>query len=448
MSGVVGRLPCLRPAVVLGIALSFFAIVGADARSARVEREVAGRGVDDMAAILSALQEATFQICGVRIRSSLGVRSRQIEDDDGVRMTESINRDIRSSTAKRDCEIDGYDVLDVSDDGAGARATLRVRYTVYRVPGPSMERRRIAVLAFPMEDVHLYGVGGGRDGLIDGRVSRLGIGADIEILRSLEEEFAGRVEELLTQSRRFGVLDRKRADVYEAEKALLKSGDAGPGERARLGKLLGADYLLYGTIDRVIVEDRSKTIEITGERKQRLIGAVDLRFTVLATATRQVKWSSSIALDRVFSARLRPEAAAASVLHAAAAALVDEATENIYPPKVAAVVAADRFVVNRGGNTVVPGDLFEVFATGERLIDPDTREPLDRIEKSVGIARIVDVKPKHSVAELVSGPAELSRGMVLRRRTVDAEIGSGQDGRRPIFRDRDDDGLPDYLNRL
>ena len=158
------------------------------------------------------------------------------------------------------------------------------------------------------------GVGGGRLQKIDGRVVRVGIDVDVQNVWNLQDEFRSSVEALLTQGRRFGVLDRSRPDVYEAEKQLLQSGDAGPGERARLGKVLGADYLLYGVIDRVVVEDQSKTIEITGERKNRLVGLAEIRFTVLATATRQVKWSSSIAMDRVFPARIHPEAAAAAVL--------------------------------------------------------------------------------------------------------------------------------------
>ena len=116
-----------------------------------------------------------------------------------------------------------------------------------------------------MEEVHLYGVGGGRLQRIDGRVVRVGIDVDVQNVWNLQDEFRGSVEALLTQGRRFGVLDRSRPDVYEAEKQLLQSSDAGPGERARLGKVLGADYLLYGVIDRVVVEDQSKTIEITGE---------------------------------------------------------------------------------------------------------------------------------------------------------------------------------------
>lgn len=448
---VSARLVGIGSAAAIALSIHFLAV--ADAQAERMERELTGHGADHEAAVLNALQEATFQICGVRIRARLDLESEYVEDDSGERMTDRINRGIQASTQEPVCEIDSYEVLDISGDGARTRAKLRVRYTVYQVPGPPMERRRIAVLDFPMEEVHLYGTGGGREKRGDGETDRIGIDVDLEIVKNLQDEFRANIEALLTQGRRFGVLDRKRPEVYETEKRLLESSDAGPGERARLGKVMGADYLLYGTIDRVIVEDQTKTIRITGERRDRLVSSAKVRFTILATATRQVKWSSAIALDRVSPAPLRPEVAAEALLNDIAAAMVDELTENIYPPRVTKLLAPGRFVVNRGGSTVATGDLFEVFAVGDWLIDPDTGEKLDQIETSVGIARVVAVKPKYSLAEIISEGVDLSRGMVLRRRGIAAEGGGGRHGdppvdRQPSFQDDDGDGLPDYLNRL
>ena len=421
----------LRCMVITGLYFSF--IANPHAQTERLEQEVAGRGADNMAAILNALQEATFQICGVRIQTTLDVESIQSEIGDSLEISDRINRSIRASTVEPNCEFEGYDVLEITGDGKLARASLRVYYTVYRVPGPAMKRRRIAVLGFPMEDVTVYGFGHGRE--------------SIRNVRNLEIEFTKKVEELLTQGRRFGVLDRSRPDMYEAEKLLLQSSDVDTGERARLGKVLGADYLLYGVIDRVGVEDRSRMIEITGEWIDRFVGFAEVRFTVLAAATRQIKWTSSISRNQEFDVNLKPEAIAASILHNVAQRMVDELTENIYPPKVTAVVGPDQFVLNRGGNTVHVGGFYEVFATGELLIDPDTGEPLDRIETSVGIAQIVDVKPKYSIAKLVSGNAELSRGMVLRRPVPDTGKGKTIRYQSPDFKDEDGDGLPDYLNR-
>lgn len=433
--------------VAVAIACAVLALSTASAQTTIEERQVRGRGVSEAEAILNALQEATFQVCGVRITTDLTMNSALIEDDD-VRMIDQINRTIHATSTQRPCDFQGYDVLDVTGNQPDVRVRVLVSYAVYRVPGPSMDRRRLAVLDFPMEEVHLYRAGGGRQLQVDGRVVRVGADVDFKLIRKLQHGFRAKVEALLTQGRRFGVLDRKRPEVYEAEKQILASADVGVGERARLGRVMGADYLVYGTIDRVAIENESRVIRASGERIERAHGAAKVRFTVLAAATRQVKWSSAIAIDRRLPPGLRPEAAAEALLEEVAARMVDELTENIYPPRVTQVIGPGQFVVNRGGNTVEAGSVFEVFAVGDWLLDPDTGERLDQLETSVGIARIVTVKPKYSIAELISEVVDLSRGMVLRRRQAMPAEASRAPTRPPGFADEDGDGLPDYLNRL
>jgi hypothetical protein len=411
------------------------------------ERQVSGRGVSKVEATLNALQEATFQVCGVQITADLTMNSALIEDD-AVRMIDQVNRRIHATSTQRPCDFQGYDVLDVAGAQPDVRVRVLVKYAVYRVPGPSMQRRRLAVLDFPMEEAHLYGVGGGRQLQVDGRAVRAGTDVDFKLVRKLQHGFRAKVEELLTQGRRFGVLDRKRPEVYEAEKQLLTSANVDVGARARLGRVMGADYLVYGTIDRVAIEDATRVIRVSGERIEQSRGAAKVRFTVLAAATRQVKWSSAITRDRMLPPGLRPEAAAEVLLEEVAARMVDELTENIYPPRVTQVLGPGQFVVNRGGNTVEAGSVFEVFAVGDWLLDPDTGERLDQLETSVGIARIVTVKPKYSIAELISDVIDLSRGMVLRRRQAMPAESDRVPTRSRSFADENGDGLPDYLNRL
>jgi hypothetical protein len=54
-----------------------------------------------------------------------------------------------------------------------------------------------------------------------------------------------------------------------------------------------------------------------------------------------------------------------------------------------------------------------VFAVGEELIDPDTKESLGREEVLVGKARITNVQPKLSTAELLEDTG-VDKGAVLR----------------------------------
>ncbi|MDE0446333.1 MAG: hypothetical protein OXH96_06625 [Spirochaetaceae bacterium] len=430
-----------------------------DAQVSAEFHETRGTGASEREAIEDALQNAAFQLCGVTIRSETSSSVSVAVDDDGMKLVEHVNDRIRVATGKEDCRFSGYERVSVTREGDGVRAHLRVQYSTYRVPGPPVERRRLAVLDFAMDEVHLYGTGAAREQRSGGRVIRSGVDVDYDLTRNLQERFRAKIEELLTQGRRFGVLDRRSPDIYEQEKKLLESADVDPSEGARLGNVLGVDYMLYGTVDRIEVTEERKTIALTGESTSKVQATVRVRFSVLAVATRQVKWSSSLELQHELSDEIRTEQAAERLLDELALHIVDELTENIFPPVVTQVTGWGSFVVNRGGNTVREDDLFEVFAIGDRLVDPDTGESLGRLETTAGIARITSVKPKFSLAEMITDHDGIARGMILRRfhDFLGREAGSdskthqqrGDEERnyRRIDTDGDGDGLPDYLNR-
>jgi len=62
--------------------------------------------------------------------------------------------------------------------------------------------------------------------------------------------------------------------------------------------------------------------------------------------------------------------------------------------------------------------LFNVFALGEPLIDPDTQEMLGREEVRVGKVRIVSVQPRFSTAEILEDLG-ITKGTVLRPAPVE-----------------------------
>ncbi len=321
------------------------------------------------------------------------------------------------------------------------------------------ERAGLAVLDFALDEVHLYGTGGGREQRTGGRVVKSGVDVDYDLIRNLQERFRARIEELLIHGRRFAVLDRRVGEIYEQEKRLLASDDVDPSEAARLGKVLGADYMLYGTVDRIEVTEERKTIVLTGETRTEVTATARLRYSLLTVATREIGWASSMELQHGVDEELRTEQAAEMLLDRLALHVADEVTENIFPPKVTQVTGWGSFVVNRGGNTVREDDLFEVFALGDMVVDPDTGEDLGRLETMAGIARITSVKPKFSLAEMITDHGEIVRGMILRRfhgllgepagsdTRADQPRADGERNYRRIDTDGDGDGLPDYLNR-
>ncbi|MDE0025792.1 MAG: hypothetical protein OXP69_15375 [Spirochaetaceae bacterium] len=325
--------------------------------------------------------------------------------------------------------------------------------------GTAGERTRLAVLDFALDEIHLYGTGGGREQRSGGRVVKRGVDVDYDLIRNLQERFRARIEELLIHGRRFAVLDRRAGEIYEQEKRLLASDDVDPNEAARLGKVLGADYMLYGTVDRIEVTEERKTIVLTGETRVEVTATARLRYSLLTVATREIGWASSLELQYGVDEDLRTEQAAEMLLDRLALHVADEVADSVFPAKVAQVTGWGSFVVNRGGNTVREDDLFEVFALGEAVVDPDTGEDLGRLETTAGVARITSVKPKFSLAEMITDHGEIVRGMILRRfhgllgepagsdTRADQPRADGERNYRRIDTDGDGDGLPDYLNR-
>jgi hypothetical protein len=86
----------------------------------------------------------------------------------------------------------------------------------------------------------------------------------------------------------------------------------------------------------------------------------------------------------------------------------------IFPAKV--LIKRDNTVtINRGeGGGVAEGDVFNVYALGEELIDPDTKESLGREEVKVGKVKISQVNPKTSQAEILEDTG-IDKGAVLRK---------------------------------
>ena len=440
-----------------------WALLAADAHAqvAAEVHEATGVGANRQEAIGKALQQAAFQVCGVTLESGTASAVSLAVRGEGMEIVESLNEHIRISLGSDACRFTGYEVLSATAEDGGVRVRVQVRHTSYRVPGPDVDRRRLAVLDFEIDEVHLYGAGGEREQRRGDGAVRRGVEVDYDLIRNLQDRFRARIEALLTQGRRFAVLDRRADDLYQQEKRLLQSADVDTAEGARLGKVLGADYLLYGTVDRIAVEEERKNIQLTGETRTEVQAAAQVRYSVLAVATRQVKWSSAVELEHAADEELWPEQQAEAVLDDIAARIVDELTENIYPPVVMQVLGGGTVAVNRGGNTVAAGDLFEVFALGAALIDPDTGESLGRLEMPVGFVRITTVKPKYSLAEIVRADAGVAADMILRRYRGDLDLGGADaaaddsaagGGDRNYRRaeedgDSDGDGLPDYLNR-
>jgi len=94
--------------------------------------------------------------------------------------------------------------------------------------------------------------------------------------------------------------------------------------------------------------------------------------------------------------------------------IANRIADVIFPAKV--LLKRDKEItINRGeGGGVAVGETFNVFAQGEELIDPDTKESLGREEVKVGRVKISQVNPKTSTAEILDDTG-IDKGAILRK---------------------------------
>ncbi|GAB6039529.1 CsgG/HfaB family protein [Endothiovibrio diazotrophicus] len=400
-----------------------------------VERQASSTGPTAREAVANALVEALQQSSGVKIDH------RQLHDQVTYQFNAQFgDREVAAATLlhqrgnrldlKSAGVISGYDVLSLDADDKGL-FHARVKATIERYTPPGFDannRRKLAVLPFrfhlPLREVLFLG-------LPPHELSR-------RFQQALVTDF--------TQSRRFSIMDRDFSAEYADERRLLDSPDAALSEYAKLGEVLGVDYLVVGTITAATLREKRYRIPVVDELASGYEGRLRAEYRVIVMATRQVKWADAIewTVTPEEGAKKLGDPADATVardrfITAAAAELSRQVIDHLYPPRVIAVNGGGEFVINQGGVTLHRGERFEVFSEGREFFDPYTHESLGRQEQRLGLAEIRQVDAKTSVARMVEGPRDVPEGALLRKPreaspiSTDAKGAPAKPAYRPAF---------------
>ena len=98
------------------------------------------------------------------------------------------------------------------------------------------------------------------------------------------------------QSRRFAILDRESWNVIGAEHALLASAKTPVSEKAKLGRVLGADYLVLGEIIEARGGAYTRTQQLTGVSKAVSAASLSVAYRVVVPATGEIKFADTVEL--------------------------------------------------------------------------------------------------------------------------------------------------------
>ncbi|MBM4113126.1 MAG: hypothetical protein FJ253_07095 [Phycisphaerae bacterium] len=272
-------------------------------------------------------------------------------------------------------------------------------------PAPTGERRTIAIIPFEATlPSYIFGTGPSTPDGDCGQMSRPGA----DVAKRCTQELV----EAIVAVQRFRVIDRDTVDRVLAEQGFLRSQGVAPSELVRLGKLLGADRLIVGSVDLAGTQCRRVEVRASGYLRFEFGGGIEVSYRVLDVTTGEI--AAVGRLTRTWDTRpnpeLRgvlssPEAALAFFAEQMAQAETMAVLDAIDPVKIAAVETG-AIVLNQGrGRGLEPGMALRVFRKIEPIRDPDTGAVLTEQGPEVAVIEVIEVLDRVSRARIISGSA-------------------------------------------
>ena len=242
------------------------------------------------------------------------------------------------------------------------------------------------------------------------------------IIESLDSQLIDRVN----ATRKFDVLSRSDLSDIIKEQDLGASGNVDAKTAAKAGKLAGAKYLLVATVDDFQDYFEKAVFEGTGRSATKRV----FRFSIVGklydsttgkliesanfqTGNNEFKLIQEERNYSVNTGQLSDEMMVA-ISRSVAEKVANHIVDVIFPAKV--LIKRDNTVtINRGeGGGVAEGDVFNVYALGEEMVDPDTKESLGREEVKVGKVKISQVNSKTAMATILEDTG-IDKGAVLHK---------------------------------
>jgi curli biogenesis system outer membrane secretion channel CsgG len=261
---------------------------------------------------------------------------------------------------------DGGNVVTVTARSrAGVETTAQATFTFAAASGP---KPTIAVLAVE---------------------STRGSG-DEAFRRSFRTAMTGKLVAALVQRSRFEVVDADKVAKLLAQQGTSSKKAMSCDEAARLGRLLHADYVVWGGVTKLAISKTSKENPYAaGNYVLTIAGSAALDPILVDARTGGGLLTSAVAVEQTVTRSeksepdLKPTAGETETLEDALASALDQAVfDAIVPIKVISLAGGVLFL-NRGEG-LSAGDLLDVFEVVGGLIDPDTGTPRPRPRRRSG----------------------------------------------------------------
>ena len=352
----------------------FICVNQVNAKLSTVEVNTEGTGSTKQLAILDGMKNAITQVngavVGAKTSMSISETSKSQDQNSSYESSEKFKQDIKTATKG---VVQGFDIVSVSqnpDLGNLYEITMVVRVAKYK-KSKQLKRLRMAISNFYLsKDLAKY-----------------------KSANKFAFDVQDKLIDLLTQTRKFAMLDRQFLKDQQKELNLINSPDVPTEEMARLGNRAGTDYIITGVLKDLRKFTSTKKMQSTGKVFKNTKYIAELNYRIIDIATSQVKFSdtTSITINSGNSKKLRNLVAnktAETILNA------------IYPIRVIDINKKS-LTLGQGGKSIKKNAKYNLVKLGERMRDPYTKESLGRKEVVVGTVKITNVQSKMSTAKIL-----------------------------------------------
>jgi hypothetical protein len=305
--------------------------------------------------------------------------------DTGVNSSSTLDVGYQNNFSNIGGIIESFVVLERSDQNAGilgsafgngnsvnVRIEASIRAVEEATYQASAASQRLSVAAIPL------------------RISQGALGS--EQLGSLWSE---EVNQGLAQTGRVAVMNRSYGDEILSELSLLQGPNAQKDQAAKLGNLIGADYLIVGTIQKAEAIRDVRTIALANRAIEGPTSySVSISYSVIETATGVVAIASSFERQSVTGTTLE------ELVGEASQDVIDTVIEKLFPLRIERIVDGV-FYFGQGADTVSVGEQYRVIRQGAEIIDSYTNEVLGTEEEDIGVVQVFEVLPNLSKARLI-----------------------------------------------
>jgi curli biogenesis system outer membrane secretion channel CsgG len=284
----------------------------------------------------------------------------------------------------------------------------------------------------------------------DGPRIRLGVLAVINKSAEAEDRGGyGRIEvpvagiqEMLTvalyNTKRFDVIEQKRIKEIEHQQTRTDVVEPSPASIVNIGKVLGAQYLVYGTVNEWTPERSNRAVATNGfassllnkipipgvgtvlsnSRATKKEAEVAVTFTLADVATGQilyttaqraklgewnVAWGISAGVDSATSQKTPVTYAITACTNKAAFEIARFLRDRKWKGSVVDIAKADVFINAGSQQGMAPQTILSVQKVDRIIVDRESRTVLGEATHGIGSLEVISVQPTFSVARVHEG---------------------------------------------